>query len=112
MDTRSKIVTLAEAPRGAVLVAGIFDVLRAWHARQLHQIRGQASGLPVVAVVLSQPGAVLDVAARARMAASLRMVDYVVITNAEEFHGVAERLAPAWIVRLEEPSIGALRDAG
>ena len=95
-----------------MLVAGVFDLLRTGHAQQLREIRRQANGLPVVAVVLSQPAALLDLTARARMAASLRMVDYVVITDAEEFNGVVERLGAAHVVRLDEPPIGALRDAG
>jgi len=112
VDTRNKIVTAAAAPSGAVWVAGLFDVLRTGHVRQLQEIREQASCAPVVAAILPSPDALMDIAARARMAASLRMVDYVVITDAEELHGVFDRLRPVRVVRLEEPPIGMLRDAG
>ena len=105
-------MTPAAAPQRAVWVAGLFDVLRAAHVRQLQKVREQASGAPVVAIILPRPEALMDIADRARMAASLRMVDYVVITDAEELHGVFDRLGPVRVVRLEEPPIGALRDAG
>jgi glycerol-3-phosphate cytidylyltransferase-like family protein len=109
VDTRSKIVSLTEAPAGGVLVVGCFDVPGVEHVRALREIRGRTSA-PVIAVVLSgrdiPPKEVLDQRARAEIAASLRMVDYVLIAAQPVYTGDVEdlvtRLRPTEIIRLDE----------
>jgi hypothetical protein len=113
VDTRSKIVTAAEAPRSAVLVAGGFDVLCAEQVRELQQIRGFHPARPLVAAVLPCPDAVLSLQARAEMTAALRMVDYVLIVEpagqSDDLDGLIDRLQPAAIVRLDGSGTRRLR---
>ena len=52
MDTRSKILSLAAAPRGCIVVTGTFDVLLAADARELAEIRASHPGPPLLVVVL------------------------------------------------------------
>jgi glycerol-3-phosphate cytidylyltransferase-like family protein len=112
LDTRTKIVTAREAPRQSVLAAGYFEVLRVGHTRQLERVRRLYPGRPLVAAILPKPGAVLASEARARMAAALRVVDYVFIADDEELSAVSDVLSPAAVVRLEEPPLEVLKDAG
>jgi hypothetical protein len=112
MDTRTKIVTAEAVPRGAVIVCGLFEVLRVTHARQVREIRERNQGLPLVALLQPRPDALFSLPMRVRMAAALRMVDYVLIIDAEDLKCVLERLDPAQIVLLDEPPLGTLKDAG
>ena len=113
MDTRSKIVTAAEAPRGVVLAAGSFDVLGVEQVRELQHIRGRHPARPLIAAVLPCPDAVLSLPGRAEMAASLRMVDYVLIVEPagrpDDLDGLVDRLQPAAMVRLQEKGAARLR---
>jgi len=113
VDTRSKIVTAAEAPRGAVLAAGSFDMLGAEQVRELQQIRERHPAPQLIAAVLPDPDAVLGVQARAEMAAALRMVDYVLIVEPAgrpgDLDGLVDRLQPAALVRLQENGTRRLR---
>lgn len=104
MDTRSKILTAEAAeslPVPLVLVTGYFDFLRAETIRELQQVRQRTPGYRVLVAVVTDPGSVLDSAARAELVAALRMVDYVVTTNHDHVDAFVERLRPAELVRLE-----------
>jgi bifunctional ADP-heptose synthase (sugar kinase/adenylyltransferase) len=96
MDTRTKIVSPGAVPRGATVVTGTFDVIRAADARELG-----AMGRPLVAVVLPLAGELLPQRARAELAAGLRMVDYVLITDDGHPDALLASLHPAAVVRLE-----------
>jgi len=100
MDTRRKILTLEDAlrlPHGQVTLAtGYFDALRAAHVRHL-----SALSRPLLAVVLPLSGELLPQRARAEMAASLRVIDYVVIVENKDLDALIEGLAPRELVRLE-----------
>ena len=68
MDTRSKILTLAEAASLSgplAMVTGYFDILRAGHIRDLERFRRRQSGAQLLAAVLPLPGEILPQRARA-----------------------------------------------
>ena len=79
MDTRGKIIDVAEASRladgGATVVSGYFDPLVAWHAERLGALERDATLLLVVIASPRHP--ILPARARAELVASLRVVDYV-----------------------------------
>ena len=101
MDTRSKILSAADAPRAATVVTGTFDVIRAEDARELAGIRARHGGRPLVVVVLPLPGELMPQRARAELVAGLRMVDYVLITDDGPPDALLAALEPAEVVRLE-----------
>jgi len=104
MDTRSKIITAEAAlalTKPLVVVTGYFDVLRAEHARELEAIRRRNPDGPLLAVVLCFAGEVLDIQARARMVAALRVVDYVVAAPEPDADALLEALHARTIVRME-----------
>jgi hypothetical protein len=107
VDTRSKIVSAAQAPRGAAVAVGRFDVPGVEHARALGALRARSS--PVIAIVLPRAEGVaenLSQPDRARMAAALRMVDYVLIAQPDTLDSLLAALKPAEIVRLDEIETG------
>jgi glycerol-3-phosphate cytidylyltransferase-like family protein len=79
VDTRTKIVPLAEASRlaaaGAFVVSGHFDPLLAAHAEQLRQLKPSGAWLLVAIAEPSNP--ILPARARAELVAGLAVVDYV-----------------------------------
>jgi bifunctional ADP-heptose synthase (sugar kinase/adenylyltransferase) len=104
MDTRSKILTLAEAASLAgplAMVTGYFDVLRAAHIRDLDRVRRREHGAKLLAVVLPAPGEILPQRARAELVAALRVIDYVVIADEAAACRLAHSLEPVEIVHLE-----------
>jgi len=104
MDTRSKILTLAEGASLAgplAMVTGYFDILRAAHIRDLEELHGRVGGAKLLAVVLPERGEILPQRARAELVAALRVIDYVVIAEAAEADRLADSLNPVEIVRLE-----------
>jgi glycerol-3-phosphate cytidylyltransferase-like family protein len=105
-------VTAEAAPRDAVVAAGVFEVLRVGHARQLESLRQRYPDRPLLAAILPKHEAVLASRDRARMVAALRVVDYVFIADDEELSSVGEALSPSAVVRLEEAPFEGLRDAG
>jgi hypothetical protein len=113
VDTRSKIVTAGEAPRGAVLVAGIFDVPGVEPVRELQQIREGHPAGALIAAVLPCEDALLSQYARAEMAAALRVVDYVLIVEPagrpSDLGGLVDRLQPVAVMRLEDAGLQHLR---
>jgi glycerol-3-phosphate cytidylyltransferase-like family protein len=103
VDTRKKILTLAEAKRLAgpvVIAAGAFDILRAGHARELAALRDGAPDARLLVAVLPSALDLAPARARAEMAAGLRMVDYVVTADAEDLEQLS-RAHAACVVRLD-----------
>ncbi len=114
MDTRSKILTPAAAlalspARPLVVVKGYFDVLRAAHARELDEIRRRTSAATLLAIVLPLDHAVLPLGARAELVAALRMVDYVLPGDCEDWNRLASSLGPAETVSLEDADMRRAR---
>jgi len=107
VDTRSKILTAAEVrsgpplPRPLLVATGCFDVLRAWHARELRAARERTGAAALLVAVLPAPAAVLDQRARLELVAALRVVDYVVSIDDGDANTLVEALQPAAVVRLE-----------
>jgi len=97
VDTRTKIVSAAEAARiaaeGASSVSGYFDPLLAQHAERLRDLR--RPGVPLLVLIADPEDPILPIRARAELVAGLAAVDYV----AE----AAEGLIPN--VRLEDEDL-------
>ena len=106
-------MTAPEAPRGAVLVAGSFDVPGLEQVRELEHIRERHPGKPLIAAVLPCEHELLSLRARGEMAAALRVVDYVLIVERaacpDDFDRLVDRLQPAALIRLEEADMHRLR---
>jgi glycerol-3-phosphate cytidylyltransferase-like family protein len=107
MDTRSKILTLDSAlglhpARPLAVVAGLFDILREAHVRELAEVRARTSGASLMAVVLPADGAVLNQYARVELVAAIRMIDYVLAATDADLDRIAGVLHPAVAVRLED----------
>jgi hypothetical protein len=79
MDTREKIIDAAQAAGiaagGATVVSGYFDPLIASHAERLAQLK--PAGAKLLVLIATPANAILRAAARARLVAGLRAVDYV-----------------------------------
>ena len=101
MDTRTKIVSVGQAPQGVTVVTGTFDVMLAADAKELSEIRAKHPEDALCVVVLPLAGESLTQRARAELAAALRMVDYVVIADDPVPDAMLAALKPARIVRLE-----------
>ena len=104
MDTRNKILTLAEAvalPAPLAIAAGTFDLLRAEHARELGEIRARTTPARLLAVVLPSPIGVFALRARAEMVAALRVVDYVVTADAQDLDRLSRAHPAAEVVRMD-----------
>ena len=112
VDTRRKILTetaAAQVPGPFTLVTGHFELLRAGQLRELESIRRRAPARPILAAIVPRPGAIWTAEACARMAASLRVIDYVVTVDHDDLEGFIERFHPAEVVRLEDADLGRLR---
>jgi hypothetical protein len=102
MDTRAKILTLADAQRlgGPIAALGCaFNVLRAEHARQIAAWREIVAGHTLLAIVLPITPELLPRAARAELLAGLRAVEWVVVADAIEPFGATA------VLRLSESDI-------
>jgi glycerol-3-phosphate cytidylyltransferase-like family protein len=79
VDTRGKIVSLAEARKfadqGATVVSGYFDPLLALHVCRLEEVK--RPGTRLLVLIDNPPDAVLTARDRAELVASLRVVDRV-----------------------------------
>ncbi len=79
MDTREKIVDAAAAARikasGAIVVAGYFDPMIAWHARWLANFKKPGKALLIL--IASPENTILPDRAREELIASLAVVDHV-----------------------------------
>lgn len=112
MDTRRKILTQAAAvrlPAPVTLVTGHFELLRADQLRELESIRRRATDGALLAAIVPRGGAIWGAEVCACLAASLRMIDYVVTVDHDDLEGFIERLQPAEVVRLEDADLGRLR---
>jgi bifunctional ADP-heptose synthase (sugar kinase/adenylyltransferase) len=114
VDTRTKILTAAaaaalEPARPLLLVTGWFDILRAELARYLEEERQRTQAQTLAVVVRPLPGERLPAAARAEMAAALRVVDYVFIGGNEDLDGLLGSLQPIETIRLEEADATRVR---
>jgi hypothetical protein len=122
VDTRGKIVGAREAAniaaRGATVVSGYFDPLIAWHARWLAGFK--KPGRPMLVLIGTPENPILPAAARAELAASLRVVDHVAEFSAElsnELAGIPGETLEAGggvirieIIRLENQDRELFRD--
>jgi bifunctional ADP-heptose synthase (sugar kinase/adenylyltransferase) len=107
VDTRTKILTPAaigslDPPRPLLLAAGRFEILRAAVARDLAEARQRTGARCLVAVIRPLEGELAPPAARAEMAAALRVVDYVLIAPNEGLDSLAAALQPVEIISLEQ----------
>ena len=104
MDTRAKIIDLASAARlrrpgvRLKLVTGYFDVLTPDLVRRL---RSLSDGGRLIAVVLDPPNPLLPSRARAELAASLSMIDYVLLLPEVGLERSLEEIRPDEVVREE-----------
>jgi bifunctional ADP-heptose synthase (sugar kinase/adenylyltransferase) len=105
VDTRKKILSVEDAGhlKGPVaLLIGAFDVLRASHIRELNRAISDAEPrLTLLVAVVPTPNELLSQQARAELVAALRMVDYVVTTDAETADRLGELLMCHRIVRMD-----------
>ena len=114
MDTRTKILTAdglaaLDPPRPLLAVAARFDVLRAAMVRELAAARRRTGANSLLAVVRPLPDELAPLAARAEMAASLRVVDYVFIAENGDLSSLPASLQPIEIVSLEEADAARIR---
>ena len=107
MDTRTKILTPAQGEglqpaRPLLLVTGHFDILRAELVQELAAARRRATAQALAVAIQPSTDELVPAAARAEMAAALRVVDYVFIAGNEELDRLAAALQPTEIIHLEE----------
>ncbi len=105
MDTRSKIIPAArrDLARPLTVVTAYFDPLLAWHARELEAVRKRAAC--VAAIVPPIANELLPQRARAELAASLRMIDYVLTANSGDLDSLIAEFQPDEIVRMEAQEV-------
>ena len=102
MDTRAKIIDLASAARlrrpgvRLKLVAGYFDVLTPDLVSRLGSL---SDGGRLIAVVLDPPNPLLPSRARAELAASLSVIDYVLLLPDIGLEEALEEIRPDEVVR-------------
>ena len=102
MDTRDKIIERPELAAGAAVVTGYFDVLTPWHIAEIGAAKEGAPHLAAIVLPLSE--GLLSQRARAELAASLRVIDYVIIHDGP-VESLLAQLAPTRVVRLEDPDL-------
>ena len=105
MDTRTKIVSpnaAAEFPQPLLLVTGRFDILRTEMARELAAARERTGAQTLAVAILPLADEVAPLAARAQLAAALRVVDYVFPIPEGDLKSLADRLQPMEILDLQE----------
>jgi hypothetical protein len=114
LDTRTKILTAAglaalDPPRPLLAVTARFDVLRAAMVSELAAARRRTGANSLLAVVRPLPDELAPLAARAEMAAALRVVDYVFIAENGDLSSLPASLQPLEIVSLEEADAARIR---
>jgi bifunctional ADP-heptose synthase (sugar kinase/adenylyltransferase) len=102
MDTRAKIIDLAPVARlrrpaaRLKLVVGYFDVLTPDLVRSLQSL---SDGALLIAVVLDPANPLLPSRARAELAASLSVIDYVLLLPDIGLEEALEEIRPDEVVR-------------
>ena len=107
MDTRTKILTASalaalDPPRPLLAVLARFDILRVDMVRELAAARQRTGAGSLLAIVRPVAGELVPTAARAEMAAALRVVDYVFIAENGDLTSLPASLRPIEIMNLEE----------
>ena len=107
VDTRTKILTppaLAslDPPRPLLLAVGRFDILRLEAVRDLAAARQRTGAGSLMVALRPFEGELVPLAARAEMAAALRVVDYVLLAGNEDLESLAASLQPIDIIDMEE----------
>ena len=105
MDTRTKIVSGAIGfvpERPLLLVVGRFDILRAEVARDLAAAKQRTGARSLAVAVRPLADELAPLAARAEMAAALRLVDYVLVIPDGDLAALAASLQPLEIINMEE----------
>jgi hypothetical protein len=105
MDTRTKIVNGVaglDLPKPLLLVIGRFDMLRVEAARDLASAKLRTGARSLAVAVRPLADELAPLAARAGMAAALRVVDYVFIVSDGDLDSLATSLQPVEIMNLEE----------
>lgn len=115
MDTRTKVLTPAalavlDPPRPLLLATGRFDILRVEAVRDLAASRRRTGAQCLMVAVRPFDGELVPVAARAEMAAALRVVDYVLLAENEDLDSLAASLQPIEIIELEESETDRTRE--
>jgi len=106
VNTRTKILTPAafaalDPPRPVLVVTGRFDILRLELARDLAAARRRTAAQSLVVLVRPIDGELMPAAARAEMAAALRVVDYVLIADGD-LESLVTAMQPIEMISLEE----------
>ena len=114
MDTRTKILSASalaalEPARPLLIAAGRFDVLRTETARELAAARSRTGAASLLAVIRPLCDELAPPAARAEMAAALRVVDYVFIAEPGDLASLPSWLQPAENLDLEEADARRIR---
>jgi bifunctional ADP-heptose synthase (sugar kinase/adenylyltransferase) len=107
VDTRTKIVTATDLAtldlaRPLLVVTGRFDILRTEAVRDLAAARQRTGARSLLVALRPLEDELVPLAARAEMAASLRVVDYVFAAEDGNWTTLAAALRPIEIVNLEE----------
>ena len=105
LDSRTKIVTPDAAfhpPRPLLLVTGRFDILRVEMARELSAARDRVGAGTLAVAILPLADELAPAAARAELAAALRVVDYVFVGAEGGLDALAAALHPIETLHLEE----------
>jgi hypothetical protein len=114
VDTRTKIIKAADLvsldpPRPLLVAIARFDVLRTAMVHELAAARQRTGAKTLLAVVRPLADELAPLPARAEMAASLRVVDYVFILEDEDLSSLPAELRPIEIVSLEEADAARIR---
>jgi len=95
--------------RPILLVTGRFEILRLELVRELTEARRRAQAQTLIAVVRPLDGERVPLAARAELAAALRVIDYVLILENEDLDSLAAHFQPVEIIHLEEADLRRTR---
>jgi hypothetical protein len=105
VDTRTKIVSSAVgfvSAKPLLLVVGRFDLLRLEVARELAAAKERTGARCLAVAVRPLVDELAPLAARAEMAAALRVVDYVFVVTDGDLAALETSLHPIEIVNMEE----------
>jgi bifunctional ADP-heptose synthase (sugar kinase/adenylyltransferase) len=95
--------------RPILLVTGRFEILRVELVRELAEARRRTQAQSLIVVVRPLDGELVPLAARAELAAALRMIDYVLILENEDLDRLAATFQPVETIHLEEADLRRTR---